>query len=259
LFKEKLKNKQMSFNQENTEHIFFERLPSTNDYMQKLARDKKLQEGTVVWTNFQTQGKGHGKNTWESEEGKNLLMSILLKPPSFDAAGQFQISRIISLALVDLVDKYCRPVTIKWPNDIMLDRKKIAGILIENTIIDGKISESVAGIGLNVNQVDFPVYIPNPTSMKKEAGCHFDILNILKELIRFIESWYTKLLKGENRLIEKSYEKVLYGFRKELAFDEGGRSFSAKIIGVGPGGHLILEIPGGEIREFGFKEVSFKL
>ncbi|MBL7110743.1 MAG: biotin--[acetyl-CoA-carboxylase] ligase [Bacteroidales bacterium] len=249
----------MRFSQENSEHIFFERLDSTNDYLQKIIRDKNLSEGTVVWTNFQTHGKGHDKNTWESDEGKNLLMSILLKPNSFDATNQFQISRVISLALVDLVKKYCKSVTIKWPNDILVGKRKIAGILIENTILNNKISESIAGIGLNINQVNFPVYIPNPTSLKIEAGCQFDILNLLNDLIHHIENWYTRLLNMETQKLEKAYEDVLFGFNEILEFEETDRTFSAKIVGVGSGGQLKLEMPGGEIRKYGFKEVMYKL
>ncbi len=248
----------MRFNQENSEHIFFERLDSTNEYMQNVLRHKNLSEGTVVWTNFQTHGKGHDKNIWESDEGKNLLMSILLKPNAFDAADQFQISRVISLALVDLIKKYCKPVSIKWPNDILVGKKKIAGILIENTILNGKISESIAGIGLNINQVNFPVYIPDPTSLKKEAGCQFDILNILNDLIHHIEERYSSLLKMETPDLKKAYEDVLFGYNRLLDFEETGRPFSAKIVGVGSGGQLKLEMTGGEIRQFGFKEVSYK-
>jgi len=249
----------MRFNQEKTEHIFFEQLDSTNDYLQKINGEKNLSGGTVVWTNFQTHGKGHDKNTWESDEGKNLLMSILLKPATIEATDQFQISRVISLALVDLVKKFCNPVTIKWPNDILVGRKKISGILIENTIMDGKISDSIAGIGLNINQVIFPVFIPGPTSLKLEAGCHFDILNLLNDLIHHIESRYAQLLNMETRELEKAYEDVLFGFGDVLDFEENGRPFSAKIIGISPGGQLMLELQGGEIRRFGFKEVMYRL
>jgi BirA family biotin operon repressor/biotin-[acetyl-CoA-carboxylase] ligase len=249
----------MRFRKEDTEHIFFERLDSTNEYMQKICGDKNLSEGTVVWTNFQTHGKGHDKNTWESDEGKNMLMSILLKPKAFDATDQFQISRVISLSLIDLVKKYCNQVTIKWPNDILVGKKKIAGILIENTILGNKINESVAGIGLNINQVTFSVFIPNPTSLKLEAGCQFDILNLLNDLIHYIENWYTHLYNREYQKLERSYEDVLFGFGEVLDFVENDSPFSAKIVGVAPGGQLKLEMPGGEIRKFGFKEVEYKL
>ena len=130
---------------------------------------------------------------------------------------------------------------------------------IENTILDSKICESIAGIGLNINQVNFPVFIPNPTSLKLEAGCQFDILNILNDLIHHIEYWYTHLLIRETQKLERNYEDVLFGIGEVLDFEENGSPFSAKIVGVGSGGQLKLEMPGGKIRKFGFKEVMYKL
>lgn len=249
----------MKFNLEKSEHLFFERLGSTNEHLQKLNKSKNLSEGTVVWTNFQTHGRGHGKNIWESEAGKNLLMSILLKPSALPATDQFKVSKIISLSLAGLVMKHVRQVTVKWPNDILAGNSKIAGILIENTILDNNIRESIAGIGLNVNQVEFPVYIPDPTSLKKEAGCHFDILEILKDLIQHIELWYGRLLDKEFNMIDKRYEEMLFGMGEVLEFEENGRPFSARITGVGPTGQLQLEMKDGKAREFGFKEVVYRL
>jgi BirA family biotin operon repressor/biotin-[acetyl-CoA-carboxylase] ligase len=259
LFKHKLKKIPMKFNKEKAEHLFFEKVDSTNDYLQRMIKDKKLPEGTVVWTSFQTHGKGHDKNTWDSEKGKNLLMSMLLRPGSLRASDQFQISRVISLALVDVIEKYCRQVAIKWPNDILVGKRKIAGILVENTILDNKIRESIAGIGLNVNQVSFPVYVPSPTSLKTEAGCHFDIPGILKELVGYIERWYEQLIKKDFQMLERAYENALFGHNETLDFEQKGRVFSARMAGTGPEGQLKLEMPGGEIREFGFKEVLYRL
>lgn len=249
----------MRFSPRNAERMFFERLGSTNEHLQKLARRKQLSEGTVVWTNFQTHGRGHGENVWESADGKNLLMSILLKPPSFYATDQFQISKLISLSLIGLVKKYCRQVCIKWPNDILVGKKKIAGVLIENTIIGNHIDESIAGIGLNINQLEFPIYIPGPTSLKLETGCHFDILDVMNDLICQIEKWYTHLLIKNFQKINSEYESVLFGMNEIIQFEQKGHSFQARITGVGQGGQLLLEMPDGDIRAFGFKEVSYRI
>jgi BirA family biotin operon repressor/biotin-[acetyl-CoA-carboxylase] ligase len=112
---------------------------------------------------------------------------------------------------------------------------------------------------LNINQVNFPVYILNPTSLKIEAGCQFDILNLLNDLIHHIENWYTRLLAMETQKLEKAYEEALFGFNETVDFEEAGRLFSAKIVGVDSAGQLKLEMPGGEIRKYGFKEVMYKL
>ena len=138
--------------------------------MNQLIKNTEVAEGTVVLAKEQTSGRGQVNNTWESSYGDNLLMSIVLYPEFLHAGNQFLLSKFVSLAIVDFLSYYLENVTIKWPNDIYVGNKKIAGVLIENSLRGAFISSSVVGIGLNVNQTEFSSSIPNPTSLKNESN-----------------------------------------------------------------------------------------
>ena len=120
-----------------------------------LLKKKKLLKGTIVYTNYQSAGQGQSGNKWESEDGKNLLISIVLFPSFIKPADQFHISMTISLGICDFLKRYIPGCSIKWPNDIYVNNDKIAGILIENFILGNKIENTIAGIGLNINQDKF--------------------------------------------------------------------------------------------------------
>ena len=239
------------------ERLFFDTLSSTNDRMLAMLIDTNPAEGTVIYTAFQTGGKGHMGNTWKSERGKNLLFSILLLPDFLLPSQQFELSKIISLALADIIRTHCKDVSIKWPNDVLSRGKKIAGILIENVVTGNRINRSVAGIGLNVNQVRFGNDIPNPTSLLLETGCQFDMTELLDQLIRRIEVWYNVLYRDELENINREYLKNLYGINEVREFTGRGKKFLAKIGGVEQTGELVLELESGEKLKFGFKEIKF--
>ena len=127
----------------------------------------ELPHATVVSTYNQTAGRGQRGNSWESEPHKNLTFSVLLKPQHIIAREQFYISEIVSVAIVNTLRKYIidQPIAIKWPNDIYVNDDKICGILIENTLSGYSISQSIAGIGININQQTFLSNAPNPISL----------------------------------------------------------------------------------------------
>jgi len=235
---------------------FYESIDSTNDEMQRILQKSDVEEGTVIFAGFQTSGKGHMGNTWESEPEKNLLMTILLLPGFLEPQYQFYLSRIISLALLELIGSYCKNVRIKWPNDIYVHEKKIAGILIENHIKGNYFERAIAGIGLNVNQEKFPNNIPNPTSLCIETGCHFDMTKLLDRLLDLIKVKYDILFGNELDIIDRDYTDHLYGFDEIRDFSSSGKKFKARIKGTEPTGELILETIEGEILRFGFKEVE---
>ncbi len=237
-------------------HIYYESIDSTNEEMQRVIQKSDIEEGTVILTGFQTRGKGHMGNTWESESGKNLLMSILFMPDFLKPEYQFYLSRIVSLALLELIGLYCDNVTIKWPNDMNINDKKIAGILIENHLKGDKIEKSIAGIGLNVNQERFSSDVPDPTSLYMETGCHIDMTKLLDKLLEKLEEKYNMLVNNELDMIYRSYHDHLYGFGEIKNFSSRGKKFRARITGTEPTGELILETEGGEILRFGFKEVK---
>ncbi|KPK81875.1 MAG: hypothetical protein AMS27_15120 [Bacteroides sp. SM23_62_1] len=239
-----------------SKRIFYESIDSTNEEMQRMLQKNEIDEGTILIAGFQTRGKGHMDNTWESEPGKNLLMSILLLPDFLAPQYQFYLSMVVSLALLEIIGSYCKETTIKWPNDMYVKHKKIAGLLIENHIQGNKLEKSIAGIGLNVNQEKFSKAIPHPTSLYLETGCHFDMTELLDNLMVQLEYWYNILLRDKRDMIKKRYTGSLYGLEELRDYRSGADNFKARIRGVESTGVLILETEGGEIRKYGFKEVE---
>ena len=145
---------------------------STNQYLSQLCNQlqESVAELTTVTAEFQTAGKGQRGNTWEAEEGKNLLFSFVLYPSFLEARRQFILSQIVSLAIKEELSRWSDEITIKWPNDIYWKDKKICGILIENDLSGHHIRRSIAGIGININQEVFNSDAPNPFSLKQIPG-----------------------------------------------------------------------------------------
>ncbi len=239
------------------ERVFYETLGSTNDSLLAMLNDSNPAEGTVIYTAFQKGGRGYMNSTWESETGKNLLFSILLLPDFMVPSRQFELSKIISLALADVVAKYAGNVAIKWPNDILSGGKKIAGILIENVVTFNMITRCIAGIGLNVNQERFSENIPDPTSLVLETGCQFDMTDLLDQIVSRIEYWYNGLYNDEIDYINREYLKRLYRINELSEFVSKGDSFKARITGIESTGELAVETADGRKLTFGFKEIEF--
>lgn len=237
--------------------LFFDTLSSTNTKAAMLIRDEEPPEGTVVYADFQTSGKGQTGSTWESEKGKNILISIILYPESLAPEDQFIISMTISLAIADLIDKYSPGCRIKWPNDIILNDKKIAGILIENSISGSVIKSSVAGIGLNVNQADFPENLPNPGSLKQITGVVFDIELLLKELLLALDKRYKTMLYGDREIIRQEYVSKLYRLNELRRYGSAGSVFEGRITNISDEGLLIIETSEGRLMTFAFKEIDY--
>lgn len=233
---------------------------STNVELKRLQQESSLPEGSIVRTNFQTQGRGQAGNSWFSEKGCNLLFSYLLYPKFVMANQQFIISRMVSLALKEILDQYMDNISIKWPNDIYWKDKKIAGMLIENSLIGKRIEHTIVGIGLNVNQDEFQHDLPNPISMKQVTGMEYNRDELLKAFSDTFFGLYQSLQEGEGQRIQQKYLQQLY--RRDSYYwyeDENGR-FKAIIKDVLPTGHLILQtLIGEEERKYAFKEVSFVL
>ncbi len=238
---------------------YHEKLDSTNNYALKLLKESQPEEGTVIMADFQTLGKGQRNNRWESEKKRNITLSIILYPEFLEAEKQFYLSMAISLGLVSFLNNYHLDVTIKWPNDIYIQRKKIAGLLIENSMVKRNLMNSVSGIGLNVNQERFSKEIPNPTSMYLELKKTFDLKEVQKSLLNSVEDWLVKLYLKEYQIIKQSYEQKML-FRNEWSdFLLGNVRFSGKITGVNEYGQLIITDDKSAVRTFNFKEVEYCL
>jgi BirA family biotin operon repressor/biotin-[acetyl-CoA-carboxylase] ligase len=240
-----------------SKRIFIDKVSSTNTHSSFLIRKGNVQEGTIVHTNFQTAGRGQPGNTWESQYGKNLLFSIILYPLSVKADKQFIISKMISLGIRDYLTKIIPGVCIKWPNDIYVRNDKIAGILIENAIVKNEIENTIAGIGLNVNQDKFSRAVLNATSLKKITGKEFVLDDCLTGLSASIDLRYKQMLYEKKSLIDDDYLSALYRYGDFNEFSDSNGIFEGKIIAVTGTGRLQIEDRRGRIYEYGFKEVDF--
>ena len=232
--------------------------PSTNVLLLEMTRSEELPEGFLLYTDFQTAGKGQPGNAWESESGKNLLFSILLYPHSIQVDRQFILSEITSLTLKKVLEKYADDITIKWPNDIYWKNKKIAGILIENSLFRDRIDKCIIGIGLNVNQEKFMSNAPNPISLKQIVGTDINREKLLMEIhVELLEMYKN----SSPEFIHHEYLKNLYRKKGYHTYIETATnvSFNAKTEDVLTDGRLVLRTDAEEISSYYFKEIQFVL
>ena len=237
--------------------IVLNEVESTNNYANQLILSNKADEGTVVLTQFQKKGKGQLGNRWESEAGKNMLATVILYPRFLNAGKQFLLSKIVSLSLVEFLKTKTDDISIKWPNDIYVGNKKIAGLLIENSIKGNALFSSLLGIGLNLNQEKFLSDAPNPVSLKQITGDEYDIENVVDEILSLIFKWYKKIETGNFHEIDSAYFAQLFRVGEWGEYSKSKNIFEAKIIGIGEFGQLQLEKRDGKVEEFMFKEVEF--
>ena len=232
---------------------------STNNYAKGLVMHKEAEDGTVVLALCQKNGRGYANNSWESETGKNLTFSVVLSPYFVEPIRQFAISMVTALGITDFLIPLVEGVTIKWPNDIYIGHKKVAGMLIENMISGNSITESVIGIGFNLNQETFSDNLPNPISLKQLTQIDYDLENCLMHICLSIEKQYEKLSQGGINDLFSAYQERLYKKGIWADYLAGNKRFSGKILGVDEIGMLKVADKSGEILKFQFKEIEYLL
>lgn len=221
-----------------------DQVDSTNSFALNLLREAPCAEGCVIWAKEQSLGRGQRGTTWSSEPGANLTFSVILRPHFLSIEGQFQLTKAIALAVAGFVSHVLEDyahVKIKWPNDIYVKNCKIAGILIENVLEQSAMKYSVAGIGLNVNQLVFDPSVPNPISLRSLAGKEFDTEDCLVQLCSFIEKQYLDLRAGNYQQLDEAYHNLLYRRGVQGSFKWNGERVEAEIEGVNKAGHLVLK------------------
>lgn len=236
---------------------YFKELSSTNTYAASLLKQEQVPEGLVIYTDFQSAGRGQQGNTWESEKSKNLLFSVILYPGIIRPGEQFLISMAISLGISDFISGYVPECKIKWPNDIYVGNDKIGGILIENSILGDSIENTVAGIGLNINQTGFKRSIPNPVSLRMITGMEYDTGRCLTQLLLKLDKRYKKLLSEEFNTIRKNYLSSLYRIGEWHNFSTSKGYLYGKITSVTDSGYLQVEDEWARVHSFMFKEIEF--
>jgi len=223
---------------------------STNNYLQDLCNNNQVPDGTMVVSMEQTQGRGQRGNNWRSLPGDGLYASILLLPPNFSVEKQYLLNKAIASATARYIEsKITEDVKIKWPNDILIQRRKIAGILIENNLRGSLISSSIVGIGINLNQLQFDMDFETPaTSLRIESGKRYLPETEAKLLFNCVWSDYQSLLNGNKEEINTNYREHLFGLGSISSFKNTNESFKASLLDVNDEGAAILEVDGKVIQ-----------
>lgn len=240
--------------------IFLPEVHSTNSYAIDLLKNVNLTEGTVIHATHQTHGKGQRGSVWNSEAASNLTVSIVLKPGFLQLKNQFYLYMIAALACYDttaeLIDTGQFDIKIKWPNDILVNRKKVAGILIENKLTNNTISHCVIGVGINLNQMNFSEPMAASVRQFTEQETHVD--HVLERLCYYLEYYYLLLKSNKLDVIRKMYLQHLFGFGESLNFKMGNSIKQMKVCGIGETGLLMLQNSDGSTMEVDVKEVVWQ-
>ena len=234
-------------------------IASTNSFLKELTVNSGTENFTVVVTNNQTNGRGQQDSNWVSEPNKNLTFSVFVNNLNLNIQDQKHLNFAISLAIYNaLIGLEIKDLSIKWPNDIMAVNRKLCGILIENSLQKNKITSSIIGIGLNVNQTNFPNHIKKVSSLKLEKALDFNLDSVLEEILKEIKKNITLLIANEFTILENDYLKNLYNIGKIATFrDQNNMLFNGIIVGISKDGLLQIKVEDDIVREFGIKEVSF--
>lgn len=231
-------------------------LPSTNDEAVKPCYG----EGDIIVAERQTAGRGQRGHRWESAERQNLTFTLVLEPTFLEPARQFLLSEAVALGVRDMLSEYGITARIKWTNDIYVGDRKIAGILIEHKLQGAAIARTIAGIGLNVNQMAFSADLPNPISMRQARHFEFDREEVLACLASHLMARYEQLRGGDVESLQEDYHENLFrlGALNWFALPDG-RRFRGTIRGVEPSGALRVEDEKRVERSYLFKEIEFLL
>ncbi len=230
---------------------------STSSYLKELLKQRHLPECSVVITNRQTAGRGQPGNAWISNPGENLTFSIIFYPEIIDAHEQFIISKTVAVAITDVLETSIPEISIKWPNDIYHKNRKLGGILIENTLSGQSIDQSVAGIGININQMSFPPTLPNPVSLQQITGQKHELLPLFENIFHSLIAHYSSLINDDRTIIREKYLNRLFRREGWHKYQDVNGEFTAKFSRIGPAGHLFLQRKNGEISRYAFKEVEY--
>ena len=261
--KERIVNHMTKF--DNHKIIWIDSIDSTNNEVKRNI--DTFDNLSVLATYEQTSGRGQRGNIWLAETGMNLTFSIVIKYEQMQvrlkAADQFDISEITALSVIELLSENEIEAKIKWPNDIYVGDKKICGILIEHSSRGERLSYSIIGVGLNVNQVVFESSLPNPTSMCQCIPTPVSHLNLDLLLVRFMDIFYGYLqtiLSGD--CVRDSYLSKLWRFgeiSKFCTYDmQGAHEFTGRICGLTETGKILIEdCDTHTLMDFGFKEVGY--
>lgn len=238
--------------------IQLDSIPSTNAFLKELLQHESVDDLTLITTEEQTQGRGQMGASWSSQKGRNIALSFFKVFKNIEVGQQFSISMAVSLAVYDTLKHFSIPkIQVKWPNDILVEGKKLSGILIETTLSGTQIHSAIIGIGLNVNQSSFPG-LPHAQSMIQLLGKPTDRKEIIEVLVqKLIERLESISLRSDSEL-KNSYESLL--FKKGVVALYKSTEFgicNGIIQGVNDKGQLVVELENHGQQSFNLKEIEF--
>ncbi len=232
--------------------IHFKEVNSTNETARKYLKENKLQDYFVITADFQSSGKGQLLNSWNSEPGKNLLISMVINV-DIKLKNQFYLNIVSSLSVLDVLEKYnFKNSSIKWPNDILINKKKVGGILIQNFVKHDIISQSIIGLGLNINQTDFANYNRKATSFCLESNSSYSVKEIRDEFLKKI----TKRLSMSEEKNSDDYFSSLYLKDKDSTFEVDNSIKMGIIRSVSKEGFLVVEFE-DSTEKFKLQEIKY--
>lgn len=227
---------------------------STNNYTANLVKEGKIVHGTVILADEQTAGRGQRGAIWLSNAGENMLFSVFLTPDNLSVSNQVVLTQFTSICLVEILRKIGISARVKWPNDIYVNDKKIAGVLIENTISGNKIANAVIGIGLNVNQMNFENVSATSIQIEKSEFCSIE--SILFMLLFEMNVWWKNVTDGKHELLRSKYLENMYLLNQSATFEDNEGVFVGVIKGVNEEGLLQIE-KDKIVKLYDLKEIKF--
>ena len=234
-------------------NIHFDKISSTNDYALSIKNHFLFKEGLIITTNFQNNGKGQYSNSWHSEFAKNLLISIVIHP-KLSIKKKFDLNKIASLTVCELLCYFGLNAYVKWPNDIIVNDKKICGILIENIISNNIIKKSVIGFGININQTKFKKYNIPATSLKILNQKSYKIKKVKKELVNyFFNNLY---MYRKKKFDNQKYNDLIYSLNTKKKYLIGDSIVEGVIKEIDYLGNLVVSVSGKK-KIFKEKEISY--
>jgi BirA family biotin operon repressor/biotin-[acetyl-CoA-carboxylase] ligase len=241
----------------NFEHIlpiYLDEIDSTNAEAMRILKQGKPAEGSCVIAGFQREGRGQRSNVWASRPGENLLVSFILYPRPFLAQRPFILSKTIALAVHNTIAAFSSgDVQIKWPNDILINGKKAAGILLENQWAGSNWQAAIAGIGINVNQTKFA--IEKATSLSTHSSNNLQVNSVLKELQMQLSHHYARLCNGQEEYITEDYHQHLFGKDHYYTYQTTNNQLKAKVVCVSDDGRLEILTEKGDIHRYDLGQV----
>lgn len=235
--------------------VRLDRVDSTNNYLAEMVRSVTLPEGFLVLAREQFAGRGQRGAKWAAEAGASLTMSLLYTPVFLKPEQQFYLSKAVALGVADAVQCFTNGrVQVKWPNDVLLNGRKICGILIENQVGASRKWHSVIGVGLNVNQSVFELGLKNATSLLRETGKPCNVETVTARVCEFIEANYLKL-RANITALDARYRELLYGTDEDLRYETDDERFTGRVVDVDERGRLLLQPESGTVQAFDLKEI----